>query len=719
MNRNSKGKRRVPLVWLLAVLFALTAVACHSEPDGGGVPIKVNEAEGNQADGNKAQSNETAPKVSIQSFAAFTAPNIPETYRVAPIACNLVYDGGTLYQLNGTEVNIIDADDMTLRRTIQLEGLDEYKIEPGFAYADGALYVMRNNYGQRNGTHWEVTPAAHVTYLDTYDMDGKLLDRIDLLENIGRATELLVQDGKAFILAGNNGQYRVYRVDLETRTLQKLDFTDITGMTTGGAGRVFLYHDLQSRSELLVYDTRQNAVTETIDLGADGSPLLCFDEATDRLYIYSGGALFRMDMAAKTTEKLYSFIDSAAVNMTYKLRMAGGRLVVFSMDGACKVLSDLDNSWESDVMLTFLSPNKHVENSFVNEAFVAFNELYPNFQYRVVHVEYENYQAELAKKLMAKDTDFDLYITDAQFEPGAIRADYFEDLSQYPAIVENFDAMLPGLRALSSADGKIVGVPYSINVRALGYNKNVFDHYGIQTPAPLLTLADYAACFAEAAPALAADKVSVGEMQFVMLFDMFASNFFNGAVTPTAADLSALLDTCRQLVSQNVLAVEWENGLFTDLPTVPFAFGENAMSYPRYNDTAQYPLAYRMLSVNENSANKALAVEYLTILSSQNTQDSVIQKRVEAEKFFNEDLADVLPVSIEQSMNFPYLYASDLMHSNENYRMYTQILANSIRQGVNMNAYATDTFTQYVNGEITLDSATERIYSRLTMIRDE
>jgi len=707
MKTNRKSNRDTSLVPLLmALVFAFAATACNG-------------ANNSAPPNGNANHTEATAKVSIQSFAAFTAPNIPETYSLSMAACNMVYGDGILYQLNGIEVNIIDADSMTLLRTIQLEGLDEYKIDSGFAYADDMLYVVRNNYGQPNGleTH-VVAPADYVTYLDTYDMDGKLVNRLETQEISGRTSELLMQDGMAFMLSGNNGQNHIYTIDLTTKAVQQLDLANVSALTAGGAGRVLLYRDLHSRAEILVYDTVQNAVSETIDLDINGQAIMCLDEAANMLYIHNYSTLLRIDLATKVTENVYHFISGAVTNLTHKLLMADNRLVVFSLDGSYKMFSDLGNSWESDVMLTFLAPTEYAITPSIREAMVAFNELHPNFQYRVIHTGYDNYQADLAKRLMANDTDFDFYITGAQFEPGAIHAGYFEDLSAYPAISNHLDNMLSGIRALSSMDGKIIGVPYALNVPALGYNKNVFAHYGIQTPAPLLTLADYAACMTEAAPALAADKIGIGEMRFITLFGTFASNFFNGTITPTAADLSALLETSKQLYEQGVLDIESRSGIFTDLFSIPFDLGTTAMSYPRYNGEAQYSPDYRMLSVNENSANKALAIELLTILSSQDIQDSLIEKSI-ASRRASVEMAETPSISIEQTLNLSYLYPREAMRDNENYQMYTQILANSIRRGMNPNVYATDVFTQYAHGEITLDMATERIYRQLTMIRDE
>ncbi|MBQ2724963.1 MAG: hypothetical protein IJF78_04575 [Clostridia bacterium] len=78
----------------------------------------------------------------------------------------------------------------------------------------------------------------------------------------------------------------------------------------------------------------------------------------------------------------------------------------------------------------------------------------------------EEYTFTMAKKLMAGDTDFDLFYVTTEMS-SLFKEGYFEDLSEYSILDEAYDLLLPGVREICSIGGTEVFVPAYLSTALL------------------------------------------------------------------------------------------------------------------------------------------------------------------------------------------------------------------------------------------------------------
>lgn len=73
----------------------------------------------------------------------------------------------------------------------------------------------------------------------------------------------------------------------------------------------------------------------------------------------------------------------------------------------------------------------------------------------------EEYSETMAKKIMAGDNDFDIFMVDSESQ-FLLERKYFEDLSQYSNLNFYFEKMLPGVRGLCSIDDDLCLIPQTL-----------------------------------------------------------------------------------------------------------------------------------------------------------------------------------------------------------------------------------------------------------------
>jgi len=386
----------------------------------------------------------------------------------------------------------------------------------------------------------------------------------------------------------------------------------------------------------------------------------------------------------------------------------------------------------------------------MNRAIGAMLTAHPMFRVNFVEVGVEDnsvYATMLANKLMARDTDFDLFVI-SQPNMSVVDKGFFRDLSDFEGIAANFDQMLPGIKELFSANGQIFGAPIEIPVSGLSYDPKKLEVYGLAKPTAGWTLDDYLQTLTGANDAFANTLESIGEVGFFILDGGLVDSFLWGADV-TLSDMVQLYEK---------LYTIWQAGgmeLSTDI-LIPGVFTNERLTYfmdesdyyeialpaisreramiPLFDADARYSVMITALSINLDSPNQALAAEFLELLTSKETEDALLADSIW--RYNNRHLwAGALPYHTEEEMatpayklaaesvaNHSYLYEREAMAAEPGYQLYKEALSRSIADRSchwELNIFARESFEAVTRGELTPQAAAEAVYKRLLMVRDE
>ena len=83
----------------------------------------------------------------------------------------------------------------------------------------------------------------------------------------------------------------------------------------------------------------------------------------------------------------------------------------------------------------------------------------------------DEYQFAMAKKLLAGDTDFDIFYVSTEMAD-LMKGQYYEDLSQYPLLNGYYDRMVPGVKELCTIDGVPALVPVNLYTNSTRVDKS-------------------------------------------------------------------------------------------------------------------------------------------------------------------------------------------------------------------------------------------------------
>ena len=242
----------------------------------------------------------------------------------------------------------------------------------------------------------------------------------------------------------------------------------------------------------------------------------------------------------------------------------------------------------------------------------------------------QDYQEKMNLKLLAGDTDFDIFLNNASFVSfsSVVKMDAYEPLNNYPALMECFDEMIDGVKDVVSYNGKVIGVP-------LGF---LFEFYYLDAdageyldspPAMTWTMEDlWAAC--EELLAKQSDRPLFNSN--IQLYNLFRQavfgycmnefDFYHATHTTDAREnLQELVEKLEYYQQKGVLI--GKNGLIhmVNSGTIrDFVCPDDAkvMLFPRYNAEAKNPLiTSSILMINPASPHKREAAELLAVYLSE------------------------------------------------------------------------------------------------------
>jgi len=724
MNKTKSTKARALLCGLLAAVL-LGSSACGS-------PAK-------EPSGAENEPTENTELVSINTYNAGITP-----HGTTILGNAAVLDEDTIYVLTGNTVTFVNAATGTAEKTITLAGLEPHMTDPCIFVSDGIITVIRANFTHADGEF--VLPEAGTSprTLVQYDLDGALLHEYDIagISPYFVTQKLIVDGGAAYILASEYENV-IFKLDFAAETLTQLETPPIGDMELIASGELLLISDDLRSTDKNIY--RYNTATQTVlweketryafnSLAVDTSTGMCYLRINEEIYAFRYG---KMENDVVLLGNLtYEGSHSSAL-FAFSFFAGNDRLALFERSGALKVCDNASGNWVvGDKVLYLLCQTDYFMTGLVKEAVSIMNDRYPGFRLVLVDggsdYEFSNgghigtrtnlYTLNLTNKMLANDTDFDLFFPGSSGSMSILLAGYFEDLSQYPGIVKNFDEMLPGVKEICTFNGKIYGLPYErFTLLGLEYSQSEMEALGVTVPNLLPTMDEYEAMMMPALGKMAEEKRDIGAVYVSPVLQNFTTKFL-AAPNPDKAELTAFFEKAKALCDKGLMHIE------SDVPTGIFDRNwgkrlENPdtllMGMPRLHEDSGYAVYAGGMMVNHAAANKALAIEFIEVISSKECLERYYDASMKTARQWNSRGLSDLELELEHG--FQYLYTRETLENTGNvlYEFHKEMLANSIFAYTSDLDFVFNRFQAYANGEITLEAAVNAVYDRLMMIKNE
>lgn len=315
----------------------------------------------------------------------------------------------------------------------------------------------------------------------------------------------------------------------------------------------------------------------------------------------------------------------------------------------------------------------------------------------------EEYANTIAKKLLAGDTDFDIFFVSTEMAQ-LFNAQFYEDLAKYSLLErEFFDKMIPGLRDICTVDGVTCLIPTNLYTNML-----ILDNSMTSQPVTIpATFAEFTALM---------DSVKLkdntyfygGAMALTMfreMFEEFAANYIMKEMDDEQAltDLISLYDTCLEILASANVIVGYEyqqrDRLFStsrnDGITVP-GEGLSLGSLPKISDAYSTPVCGEFWAINPNSPNKELAAIFLTCFMARNRS---YEYGGYAQYFIND--------AVDEPTELQKLFMKQVESGIRSY------------EATEVSDYLYKQFPMLENGSMTTEAAAKDLLRYLKMVRDE
>lgn len=297
----------------------------------------------------------------------------------------------------------------------------------------------------------------------------------------------------------------------------------------------------------------------------------------------------------------------------------------------------------------------------------------------------------MAKKLLAGDTDFDLFLLDSTMHE-LLKPGYYENLGAYPLLDYYFTQLNPGYRDLCSIDGTLSFVPSRVTAIISRLKTKFAGGEVFPVPGLLEDIPGYASAVQ---PHLTSGRHVLSSPHISILmqtwFYQFSSNFMARRTDDESAlrDLEFLFEMYHKLSRtegiQTVMGDEDDQYLnFAISDGRYYRETESLYPVPLIRETYGYPVALEGYAVNPNSSNRETAALFLAYLLEFSSDDARLRKTADPDD------------------SEAVLFSRILENSVRDYRSYEWIQA-----------------VQTDSGEIDAEKSAEESFKKLKMIRDE
>lgn len=356
----------------------------------------------------------------------------------------------------------------------------------------------------------------------------------------------------------------------------------------------------------------------------------------------------------------------------------------------------------------YADPAESANNDRADSALIPFQILLANGYNMKASTAYasndtEEYTFTMAKKLMAGDTDFDLFYVTTEmsslFKPG-----YFEDLSEYSILDEAYDLLMPGVRDICSIGGTEVLYPVHLSTTLLAADSTLSpEEFAMPaTFGELMNLRTH--------PRTEGAYFMTGAILHNMMYPWFEqaiSNFMASDAFDDVLyeDLVTLYRTGAELADDPDILIRYEASKKPTLITsnaltgMIEGFGEDKIVFPLVPVREEYrqTVSGEFWAINPNSPNKEAAAVWLTA----KLREAYKSVSMGNASFFNADL------TADNTSQADTILREHLPDSVRSY------------QFPDFRMYLYDWYKKIEKGEATPEQAAQKTYDYVKMSRDE
>ena len=221
------------------------------------------------------------------------------------------------------------------------------------------------------------------------------------------------------------------------------------------------------------------------------------------------------------------------------------------------------------------------------------------------------YANTMAKKLLANDDNFDLFVVESTALDLLVEQ-YYEDLNSYPQLMYYMDSMIPGAENLAKIGERIALIPYAPRIWNANYAKDWYA-LGLTYPMTLNEMSEM--------ELTGTDKylMSAGtEYKLIsMWFEQIVSNYMDDIITEEDAeqDIVMVVDTVKSMRNQNRIYVgDGDAAALMRRVTYSTRYGDTIAPFPRVREEYRTAIHGVYYAINPNSDQKELSALILSYI---------------------------------------------------------------------------------------------------------
>ena len=581
----------------------------------------------------------------------------------------------------------------------------------------------------------EENPDLYAFYCDVFDNEGNLtnsykLPKSDAIDKAVVYGDLLFYTGEG-LFSGN--KYKVFCLDLSSGEVKRFTNYTYTGMCRYDDDYIMFLGYPKANLSVPIRLTLYNPKTGEIKIHREynhevdinnismfflaGQRDIEYDAAANELYICMNQGIVSVNLESGEVKRLYR--ETREWHFTTNILLFDKYLLLTDSEAKIQAFNYTALTPQVKETITILAPsNGFIDPTFAENYYrIANNRLIEEgtiYEFKIVSpTSYKEYPEWLAKKLMAGDTDFDMFfLNETNYK--MLQPRYFTDLTENAELAARFSDMMPGVKDLAIIDGKLALIPFGIYFNGYMYTRETAENAGFSLPIHPESLNEFYDFVYANTTAVANANLEMfhpmGPSKFAAdYFTAFASNFMVRETGADKAALAELIDTLVKFAAEDIYTYQSENWRLSLLRESSagnvLLIDEEAFALPKYSPAAKSPAQCSFFGVNPNSANKANVF-----------------------KFFNRALdKDIFAggATFLKSRDWYHLgetlYDYDFLDDNVDFQYYKEMLADSIRMAhdVDLVSKFTLDFESCLAGELTKDELVDRTFHALEMARDE
>lgn len=402
----------------------------------------------------------SAPCVCLNEEKLYVVRNFPEELRDADSFYKYIDSGESMNVIEVYESGNFDVPS----EEIKLSGYDFAKlIYSSITYSDKTFYITSNAY----------VYGEYVSYLLIFDDNGSMTASYELPFNVSTPHHIL--DG-AIYTCENNKLYR-YSIPLNTDNGSNMITDSVETFFISDNNLYFIKKETTDTFDIIrnlySYSADNDSIDFIMNINTDEliesaaydsvNEILYFSNVTD-IYSYKDGKLSMVIGTVGSSTELIQIEGSEMI-----AEIGHNQLILYSLPATQRSVIE---EYVIKVCIPYKDSKSYATNFDSTLDFMKANGISVRLEFSYTAENSDEYINTMAKKLMAGDTDFDIFYVDTGMN-SIIKKKYYEDLGEYPILDSYFDKMVPGLSDICTIEGKHALVPTHVSVQSMRYDLNM------------------------------------------------------------------------------------------------------------------------------------------------------------------------------------------------------------------------------------------------------